>query len=148
MMPRDFSERVLPGTGFYVMSLLLPMGVWLVFVPISQLAGLALAIFGYLALVAAAFLRSPKIEIHQGNLRLNNAVVPIAKLGEANTVNPEDVFFERGLKLDSRAYTRFQVGVRPLVKIKIKDELDSTPYWLFSCRKTAALLSALDANRP
>jgi hypothetical protein len=148
MSGNEFHERVLPGFGFFLMMLLLPLAIWLVLLPLNPPLGAVLGVASYALVGLIAYLRSPKIEVTHDQLRVNQAGIPLTQIGKPIIVDPEDAFVERGLRLDARAFTSFQSGVATLVRVPIVDKRDNTPYWLFSVRNVSGLVSALDANRP
>jgi hypothetical protein len=46
--------------------------------------------------------------------------------------------------LDTRAFTRFQIGVKSLVKIELVDPQDPTPYWLIATRNPEVLAGLIN----
>ena len=80
-------------------------------------------------------------------LQVSRAVIATKHLGLAYVVERQDQFSERGQKLSTLAYTRFQIGVKGLVKIEIVDESDPTPYWLVATRHPEVLAGYLNAKR-
>ena len=147
MRDETFRERVLPNFAFFVMLLSLPLAIWTVFIPINSQIGILIASLSYLTAVALAFLSSPVITVSTKELRVGSAFLPLAAVAKTLAIAEKDSIAEKGIKLHARAFTRFQVGVKGLVKIELNDKNDPTPYWLVSVRKSKDLVSALDANR-
>lgn len=148
MSQKVFHERVLPSAGFFVMFLLLPIAIWLVFLPLNQELGIALAFVAYAAVVVAASFGAPVIEVESGELRVAKANLPMKDIGEIVQISAKDTFDARGSELDARAFTKFQFGVKNLLRIENVDELDPTPYWLVATRNPAALKVVLESQRP
>ncbi len=61
-------------------------------------------------------------------------------------IEHKDQFLERGHKLSTLAYTRFQIGVKGLVKVELQDENDPTPYWLVATKHPEVLAGYLNAK--
>lgn len=49
---------------------------------------------------------------------------------------------------DPSAYLLHRPWIGPMVRITLDDPADPTPYWLFSCRHAAELVTALDSPHP
>jgi hypothetical protein len=64
-------------------------------------------------------------------------------IGEPEAIGKDDIFSERGPKLDPAAYKVFQGSVKTAIKIPISDPDDPTPYWLVSTRNPAKLVEIL-----
>ncbi len=142
----SYVERVLPSVSFFVAGLFLPTALFLVSLPFSIEIALIVAIGSYLALLGISYLLAPKILLQDGVLRVNSAVIPVIHLGEASVIEPKDQFLERGHKLSTLAYTRFQIGVKGLVKVELQDENDPTPYWLVATKHPEVLAGYLNAK--
>jgi hypothetical protein len=87
--------------------------------------------------------KAPTIELTQETLCVGRAKIARELLGEITVVTEEEAFSERGFKLDARAYCSFQGSVRTMLKVKLRDVEDPTPYWLFSTRNPEELASLL-----
>ncbi len=142
----SYVERVLPSVSFFVAGLFLPTALFLVSLPFSIEIALTVAIGSYLALLGISYLLAPKILLQDGVLRVNSAVIPVIHLGEASVIEHKDQFLERGHKLSTLAYTRFQIGVKGLVKVELQDENDPTPYWLVATKHPEVLAGYLNAK--
>jgi hypothetical protein len=142
-----YVERVLPSLSFYVAGLFLPFGLFLVSLPFSIELGLIAAIGSYLAVVGVSYLLAPKIMLTDSLLHVDKASIAAEHLDQASVIERKDQFLERGHKLSTLAYTRFQIGVKGLVKITLQDEKDPTPYWLVATRHPEVLAGHLNAKR-
>jgi hypothetical protein len=129
-----YKERVLPSILFYLATVTLPVSLILVALPFSDLAGFVMAGISIALIVGLTWLAAPLITLTETELRIGNVVINRELLGNAEVIKSTDAFKERGVHLHSRAYTRFQIGVKELVKVQINDELDPTPYWLIATR--------------
>ena len=137
--PVLYSERTLPSIGYFAVTLFVPLAVFLISLPFSEEIGLWLAIVSTVAVFAISYLSSPLISLTKEHLSVGQVKIETKFLGSAQEVSARDSFKERGPLLDTRAFTRFQVGVKTLIKIEITDAADPTPYWLLSTRNPEVL---------
>lgn len=139
-----YRERVLPSMMFFIVMLTLPISLFLVALPFSEVASIVLAITSIPVVLVLSWIASPKIELTQGQFMVGNVRIDKSLLGRAEVITSSNTFQERGVLLDSRAFTRFQIGIKELVKIEINDELDPTPYWLLSSRNAEVLAGLIN----
>jgi hypothetical protein len=142
-----YRERILPGIAFYVAALFIPVALFLVALPFDETLPFLVAIGSYLLILLASYLAAPVLSIDKGNFKAGKATIPLSDLGKALVIAKKDQFLERGNKLDQRAFIRFQVGVKGLVKIEVVDAKDPTPYWLVATRHPEVLVGHLNAKR-
>lgn len=146
-VPVSYEERVLPSLGFFVAGLFLPAALFLISLPFALELALGVAVGSYMVFFIASYLMAPKISVANHVLQVNNALITKDLLGQTIIVEGKDQFLERGQRLNTLAYTKFQIGVKGLVKIELKDEKDPTPYWLIATRHPEVLASHLNAKR-
>ena len=139
-----YKERVLPSVLFYIASMTIPLSLLLVALPISEVVSFSLAIASIPVILVFSWLASPLISLSEERLSVGQASIERKHLGDAQLVSPQDAFQERGVSLDSRAFTKFQIGVKQLVRIEIKDSADPTPYWLISTRNPEVLVGLIN----
>lgn len=139
-----YKERVLPSIYFYIASVTLPVSLLLVALPFSEIVSISLALGSIPAVLVLSWLASPLISVTDSNLSIGQVSIETKFLGKAEVVSPQDAFQERGVKLDSRAFTKFQIGVKQLVKIEITDPADPTPYWLIATRNPEVVAALIN----
>jgi hypothetical protein len=139
-----YTERVLPTVYFYIASITLPLSLFLVALPFSEVVSISLALASIPLVLVLSWLGSPLIALDQQTLSIGQASIETKYLGKADVVNSQEAFLERGVKLDSRAFTKFQIGVKQLVKIEIQDKQDPTPYWLIATRNPEVLAGLIN----
>ncbi|MEY3317530.1 MAG: hypothetical protein RLZZ503_732 [Actinomycetota bacterium] len=139
-----YIERVLPTVYFYIASITLPLSLFLVALPFSEVVSIFLALASIPLVLVLSWLGSPLIALNQQTLSIGQASIETKYLGKAEVVSPQEAFLERGVKLDSRAFTKFQIGVKQLVKIEILDKQDPTPYWLIATRNPEVLAGLIN----
>ena len=139
-----YKERVLPSIYFYIASITLPLSLILVALPFSELVAFGLAIASIPTVLVLSWLGSPLISLTGSNLSIGQVSIETNYLGKAEVIDAQSAFQERGVKLDSRAFTKFQIGVKQLVKIEITDPADPTPYWLIATRNPEVLAGLIN----
>lgn len=141
-----YKERVLPSSLFYLATLILPVSLILVALPFSELVGFLMAGVSIPLILGLTWLAAPLITITDAELRVGSATIERKYLGEVEIITASNAFKERGVLLDSRAHTKFQIGIRESVKLEIRDEQDPTPYWLIATRNPEIMAGLLKKN--
>ncbi len=140
----SYEERVLPGLWFYAATLVIPLSLFLIALPFGEMLALFLIPGSIIPIWVASWLNSPKIVLDELQLRVGKAVIERKYLGLAEAVSSADTFSARNSNLSPLAYSRFQPGVKGLAKVKIQDDRDPTPYWIFSSRNPEILAAQLN----
>jgi len=144
--PILYQERVRPNLGTFVaVSTLLP-AVTLVSEPFDFRVGVVLGLILVIVIWASLLLFAPVIKVGRTTLTVGRASIPRTLLGKIDEIAKDEIFQERGPKLDPAAYKVFQGTVKTALKIAIKDANDPTPYWIISTRKPAQLATVLRAT--
>lgn len=138
-----YRERLWPAWWVFLATALVIPASLLVFLPISQVAGVVVAIVLYGAIVATLLVTTPAIEVTDGMLRVGRAQIERSFLGAVTAYRGTDAVAERGTRLDARAWLMLRGWVPDVVRIEISDEADPTPYWLVSTRRPDELVAAL-----
>ena len=86
---------------------------------------------------------STKVEVSGGELKAGDAHIPLALLGDVEIIAPEDRRRAMGPQLDPAAFVVHRGWVKPLVRVRVDDPEDPTPYWVISTRHPEALAAAL-----
>lgn len=127
---------------FLATALVIPASL-LVFLPISPVAGVAVAILLYAAVVGVLVATTPTIEVTAEELRAGRARLPRAVVASAEPHHGDEATAQRGVQLDARAWLLVRGWLPDLVRVDLADADDPTPYWLVSTRNADALASAL-----
>jgi hypothetical protein len=144
--PILYQERVRPNIGTFVaVSPLLP-AVTLVSEPFNFRVGFVIGSVLVLAIWGALFFLAPVIKVGKTTFSVGRASIPRSLLGKIDEIAKEQIFQERGPKLDPAAYKVFQGTVKTALKIALKDSNDPTPYWIISTRKPTQLATVLKAT--
>jgi hypothetical protein len=139
-----YTERLLPGLPFYLATAFVPVALYLVALAFNADIALLALIVAEIVIIILSILLAPVITLNNEELRVARAYIPTSALGKSLAVSKDQIFVERGQKLDPKAYISFQIGVKGLIKTEIKDANDPTPYWLFSTRHPIKLAEALN----
>lgn len=138
-----YHERLWPAPWLFLATALVIPASLLVFLPISEIAGIVVAAVLYLGCVALLLVAAPRIQVTGSELIAGKARIPLGLIGAVTTARGEDARQERGPRLDARAWLLIRGWVDPVVRIEITDPQDPTPYWLVSTRRPDALAAAL-----
>ncbi|QFZ24110.1 DUF3093 domain-containing protein [Saccharothrix syringae] len=84
-----------------------------------------------------------KVEVSGGELRVGEAHVPLELLGEVEVFDARSKRRAMGPNLDPAAFVAHRGWVGPMVRVKLEDPADPTPYWLFSVRSADELAAVL-----
>ena len=138
-----YRERVLPSAATFSLAPMLAVFIYGVWLPLNELVGIISGAVAGVALGLIFWLKAPVIAVSKEFLSVGRARIPRTHLGAIEIVPAEDSFAARGHQLDSRAFTSFQASVRTMLRVKVDDASDPTPYLLFSTRKPEAVKEAL-----
>lgn len=86
---------------------------------------------------------STKVEVAGGELRAGDARIPLELLGEVEIIPQENRRRTMGPDLDPAAYVVHRGWVKPLVRVRVNDPEDPTPYWVLSTRHPERLAAAI-----
>ena len=141
-----YRERLWPAWWVFLATALVIPASLLVFLPISQLAGVISAVVLYGAIVVALLVTTPLIEVDDRMLRVGRARIERSFLGAVTAHSGKDAVAERGQRLDARAYLVLRGWIPGVARIVLTDPTDPTPYWLVSTRDPEGLASALNES--
>jgi hypothetical protein len=120
--------------------------VTLVSEPFDYRIGIAVGLILVISIWAALFFLAPVIQVGSSHLSVARAKIPRNLLGKIEEIAKNQIFSERGPKLDPAAHKVFQGTVKTAIKISLNDPNDPTPYWIISTRKPAQLAEVLRAK--
>jgi hypothetical protein len=138
-----YREWQYPRISSFLPLLLFVPAVWIVAAPFKTDAGIFIGLGLCLIGIALKLLNAPHILVTDQLLRIGSASIPRKALGEVLVVAKDNQFFERGANLDARAQVFLKYGLPELLKVKVIDPNDPTPYLLVSSRNAKDLASAL-----
>jgi hypothetical protein len=141
--PIVYRERVRPNLGTFIAVATLLPAVTLVSEPFDYRIGIAVGLILVMSIWAALFFLAPVIQVGSSHLTVARAKIPRNLLGNIEEIAKDQIFSERGPKLDPAAHKVFQGTVKTAIKISLNDPNDPTPYWIISTRKPAQLAEVL-----
>jgi hypothetical protein len=141
-----YQERVRPNFGTFLATAALIPAITLVSEPFDFRIGLIIGSVLVVAIWWAMFFLSPVIRVREKSLSVGVVSIPRSLLGRIEVIAKDQIFQERGPKLEPAAFKVFQGTVKTAVKIEISDPSDPTPYWIISTRKPIQLASALESK--
>jgi hypothetical protein len=144
--PIVYRERVRPNFGTFIAVATLLPAVTLVSEPFDYRIGIAVGLILVMSIWAALFFLAPVIQVGSSHLTVARAKIPRNLLGNIEEIAKDQIFSERGPKLDPAAHKVFQGTVKTAIKISLNDPNDPTPYWIISTRKPAQLAEVLRAK--
>jgi Protein of unknown function (DUF3093) len=86
------------------------------------------------------------VRVQDGELWVGDAHLPLRFVGETQIVSAKDKRRVLGPHLDPAAYVLHRGWVGPVVRLRLTDPDDPTPYWVFSTRHPDRLVEALRAG--
>lgn len=143
-----YRERLWPSPWVFVATALVIPAALLVFLPISEPAGIAVAVVLYGAIVVVLVATTPLVEVADAEFGAGRAHLPLAVVKSATAFEGADAVAERGVRLDARAYLLIRGWVPGVVRVELDDPSDPTPYWLVSSRHPRRLAAALSTRTP
>lgn len=147
MQASPYKERLWPAPWLFVATALVIPASLLVFLPISVIAGVVVALVLYAGVAAILVFTSPVIEVIDGRLRAGRAVIAVDQLGEPQAFRSGSATAERGVRLHARAFLVIRGWVDPVVRVPVLDPHDPAPYWLLSTRTPERLIAAIQGSR-
>ena len=142
-----YRERLWPAPWLFLATALVIPASLLVFLPISEIAGVVTAIVLYLGCVGLLLTASPVLEVTETELVAGKARLPIQLVGALDGYSGAEASLERGQRLDARAWLLIRGWIDPVVRVELLDDRDPVPYWLLSTRNPAALIDAVAKAR-
>jgi hypothetical protein len=140
----SYRERLWPAPWVFIATALVIPASLLVFLPISEIAGVISAAVLYGAIVVILLVTTPVVEVDDQLFRAGRASLPRAVVAGVSASTGSEASAERGVRLDARAWMLLRGWIPGLVKVRLDDPSDPTPYWLVSTRHPAALAAALE----
>ena len=148
------------GVPSYHERLLVPVGWWLLAVPVVAILGgevyagfggwIPPAIYALLVAVVAGFLLTwgaTTIEVADGALRAGGAALPLDRTSDVVPLDEKQAALLRGPKADPAAHLMLRPYLKRAVYIKLADPGSGVPYWLVATRHPAELATAIERGR-
>jgi hypothetical protein len=86
------------------------------------------------------------VRVQDGELWVGNAHLPLRFVGEVQIVSAKDKRRVLGPHLDPAAFVLHRGWIGPVIRLRLTDSEDPTPYWVISTRHPDRLAEALRAG--
>ncbi|KUN89163.1 MULTISPECIES: DUF3093 domain-containing protein [Streptomyces] len=143
-----YEERLTAPRTWWLISFLVGVSFALILLPFGTLPLLGGLVGGTaVAAVAASSYGSVRIRVVGDALIAGEAKIPVAALGEAEVLDPEEARAWRTYKADVRAFLLLRAYIPTALKVQVTDPDDPTPYLYLSTREPERLAQALRTAR-
>ena len=141
----DYAERLTVPLRWWVQGTMLVASLWL-----AVLAATPEVVAWSVTAVAVAIMVAllvgygrARVAVEDGTLRAGRAHIGLEHVGEVTALDAEGVRRLAGVDADARAYLLLRPYLKRGVRIDITDRADPAPYWLVSCRRPEAVVTAV-----
>ncbi|MEU6226383.1 DUF3093 domain-containing protein [Streptomyces sp. NPDC047042] len=143
-----YEERLTAPRSWWLISFLVGVSFALILLPFGTLPLLGGLVGGTaVAAVAASSYGSIRIRVVGDALIAGEAKIPVAALGEAEILGPEEARAWRTYKADTRAFMLLRAYIPTALRVQVTDPEDPTPYLYLSTREPEQLVAALESAR-
>ena len=125
----------------YFMFLSLVIAVW---AALGNFSALITFIALTIALLAIAVMARSEVRVIENELVIGKAHIGVKYLADVEILDKDAMSLLRTRDADPAAFLAIKFWISTGVKITLKDQRDSTPYWLVSCKKGKELKNTLD----
>jgi Protein of unknown function (DUF3093) len=141
----DYAERLTVPLRWWVQGTMLVASLWLAFiVAVPEAIAWSITAVALAAMVSLFLVYGrPRVAVEDGTLRAGRAHIGLEHVGEVTALDADAVRRQAGVDADARAYLLLRPYLKRGVRIDVSDPADPTPYWLVSCRRPDALVSAV-----
>jgi hypothetical protein len=143
-----YRERLVPTWWAWLIAVSLVAMVGIAYgAALGATAGWIVGIVGVVLVVALIWVTSPVVAVTPGSLDVGSARLPLTSIESAEEVDAAQIAALRGPGADARLFTALRPwSCREGVLVRLADDADPHPAWLFSSRHPARMVSALDAT--
>ena len=145
----DYAERLTVPLRWWVQGTMLVASLWLaVLAATPEVVAWSVTAVA-VALMVALFVGYGRVRVavEDGTLRAGRAHIGLEHVGEVTALDAEGVRRLAGVDADARAYLLLRPYLKRGVRIDITDRADPAPYWLVSCRRPEAVVTAVRVGR-
>jgi hypothetical protein len=145
----DYAERLTVPLRWWAQGTMLVASLWLaVLAATPEVVAWSITACALAVMVALLVgYGSPLVSVDRDTFRAGRAHIALDLVGEVTALDADGVRRQAGVDADARAYLVLRPYLKRGVRVDISDPDDPTPYWLVSCRRPDALVSALEAGR-
>lgn len=141
--PPSYAERLWPGPLGWTCVVGLAAFGFVALTPVSLVAAVAGAAVCGLAAATVAVATAARVVVHDGELRVGRAHIPVSLLGDAEVLDRAAVRTALGPGSDARTFVCVRSWIPGALRLAVADPADPTPAWLVSSRRPESLLAAV-----
>lgn len=105
---------------------------WLPYVLLLPLAAAVLVLLG-----------RTRVRLADGELHVGQAHLPVTFVGDVEVIAAKDKRRTLGPEHDPAAFLLHRAWIGPMLRVRVTDPADPTPYWIFSVRRADELAALL-----
>ena len=140
-----YRERLLPGIAAWLLVFFMTASLGIAYGYVfGNTFGVVLTFFATGAIYALMYFGSPVISIDELVIRVADARLPRRFVGSVNLLDETKTSESRRTATHRDAYIVMRAAIKESIVFDVKDESDPHPYWQFSSRNPAKLISALN----
>ena len=145
----DYAERLTVPLRWWVQGTMLVASLWL-----AVLAATPEVVAWSVTAVAVALMVAlvvgygrVRVAVEDDTFRAGRAHIRLEHVGEVTALDAEGLRRQAGVDADARAYLLLRPYLKRGVRVDITDPADPAPYWLVSCRRPEAVVTAVRVGR-
>ena len=142
-----YRERMAPSWWMILSAGLLMPITFLVLVPLNPGVGLIMGAFFWVSSVWAMWVFSPNVILKNRQLRAGRATLELEFVKSVEVYRGAEARHQKGAGAHGLTWFCIRPWIDPVVKIKLKDPKDPTPYWIVSSRKPERLSLGILASQ-
>ena len=145
----DYAERLTVPLRWWVQGTMLVASLWLaVLAATPEVVAWSVTAVA-VALMVALFVGYGRVRVavEDDTFRAGRAHIRLEHVGEVTALDAEGLRRQAGVDADARAYLLLRPYLKRGVRIDITDRADPAPYWLVSCRRPEAVVTAVRVGR-
>jgi hypothetical protein len=145
----DYAERLTVPLRWWAQGTMLVASLWLALV-VAVPGVVAWSVTAVAMAVLVALLVGygrPRVSVDGSTFRAGRAHIPLHLVGRVTALDADGVRRQAGVEADARANLLLRPYLKRGVRIDITDPADPAPYWLVSCRRPEALVTAVGVGR-
>ncbi len=147
----DYAERLTVPLRWWAQGTMLVASFWLavlVATPDDEYVAWSItAVAGALMVSLLVGYGWARVSVEGGTLRAGRAHIALEHVGEVTALDADGVRRLAGVDADARASLLLRPYLKRGVRIDVTDPADPAPYWLVSCRRPDALVTAVGVGR-
>ena len=145
----DYAERLTVPLRWWVQGTMLVASLWLaVLAATPEVVAWSVTAVA-VALMVALFVGYGRVRVavEDDTFRAGRAHIRLEHVGEVTALDAEGLRRQAGVDADARAYLLLRPYLKRGVRVDITDPADPAPYWLVSCRRPEAVVTAVRVGR-